>query len=282
MRWTFMELIPFAALGIFGGLLGSLFIWSNIKWCAYRKNTQWLGQNPIYEVLVVSAVTGALSFFNPYTRKSASSLIKQLFDRCGPEDYGQNLCDYNRNFTFGQVVDKVDDNYHTGDLGSGLQTAIFQLVMALFAKLLFTIFTFGVKVPSGLFVPSLAMGAIAGRLLGIKVEGLTYALQQQYPKSDLWTCRIGRDCVMPGLYAMVGAAAVLGGVTRFFFGKFFWVVFSRVGQNDTGIGQPETEIDRYSRTRYRDRYHHFEPRPIPRNDTDRDPQKFLFYVKKYV
>uniref|UniRef100_A0A915LKV1 CBS domain-containing protein n=1 Tax=Meloidogyne javanica TaxID=6303 RepID=A0A915LKV1_MELJA len=186
MRWTFMELIPFAALGIFGGLLGSLFIWSNIKWCAYRKNTQWLGQNPIYE----------------------------LFDRCGPEDYGQNLCDYNRNFTFGQVVDKVDDNYHTGDLGSGLQTAIFQLVMALFAKLLFTIFTFGVKVPSGLFVPSLAMGAIAGRLLGIKVEGLTYALQQQYPKSDLWTCRIGRDCVMPGLYAMVGAAAVLGGVTR--------------------------------------------------------------------
>jgi len=88
-----MELIPFAALGIFGGLLGSLFIWffklffnqknflfrSNIKWCAYRKNTQWLGQNPIYEVLVVSAVTGALSFFNPYTRKSASSLIKQVF-----------------------------------------------------------------------------------------------------------------------------------------------------------------------------------------------------------
>jgi chloride channel 3/4/5 len=27
MRWTFMELIPFAALGIFGGFLGSLFIW---------------------------------------------------------------------------------------------------------------------------------------------------------------------------------------------------------------------------------------------------------------
>ncbi|KAF7637327.1 Chloride channel protein [Meloidogyne graminicola] len=214
MRWTFMELIPFVALGIFGGLLGSLFIWSNIKWCAYRKNTQWLGQNPIYEVLVVSFVTGAISFFNPYTRKSASSLIKQLFDRCGPEDYGQNLCDYNRNLTFEQVVDKVDDNYHTGNLGSGLQTAFFQLVMALFAKLFFTIFTFGIKVPSGLFVPSLAMGAIAGRLLGIKVEGLTYALQQQYPKSDLWTCRIGRDCVMPGLYAMVGAAAVLGGVTR--------------------------------------------------------------------
>jgi chloride channel 3/4/5 len=92
-----MELIPFAALGIFGGLLGSLFIWfdiehnklsniifpipiprANIKWCAYRKGANWLGQNPIYEVLIVSAVTGAISFFNPYTRKSASSLIKQV------------------------------------------------------------------------------------------------------------------------------------------------------------------------------------------------------------
>lgn len=49
--------------------------------------------------------------------------------------------------------------------------------MALAAKLLFTIFTFGIKVPSGLFVPSLAMGAISGRLMGIKIEGLYYSLQ---------------------------------------------------------------------------------------------------------
>lgn len=89
-----------------------------------------------------------------------------------------------------------------------------QLIFALLAKLIFTIFTFGIKVPSGLFVPSLAMGAIAGRLLGIKVEGLTYALQQNNDYSGFWNCQIGKDCVMPGLYAMVGAAAVLGGVTR--------------------------------------------------------------------
>jgi chloride channel 3/4/5 len=56
-----------------------IFLRSNIKWCAYRKNTQWLGKNPIYEVLIVSMVTGTISFFNPYTRKSASSLIKQVF-----------------------------------------------------------------------------------------------------------------------------------------------------------------------------------------------------------
>ncbi|VDK26334.1 unnamed protein product [Anisakis simplex] len=33
-------------------------------------------------------------------------------------------------------------------------------------------------------------------------------------QSSIWACQIGKDCVMPGLYAMVGAAAALGGVTR--------------------------------------------------------------------
>lgn len=27
MKWTFVELIPFACLGLFGGTIGSLFIW---------------------------------------------------------------------------------------------------------------------------------------------------------------------------------------------------------------------------------------------------------------
>src|SRR5262249_9126548 len=120
MRWTFAELIPFAMLGIFGGLIGSLFIWANIRWCAYRKSSRWLGQNPIYEVLIVTVTTSSIAFFNPYMRKSASSLIKQLFDRCGPEDYMQDLCDYNKNTSaYGGTVDRVDDNYHSGDWGNG-------------------------------------------------------------------------------------------------------------------------------------------------------------------
>lgn len=41
-------------------------------------------------------------------------------------------------------------------------------------------------------------------------------LAYNYPK--IWVfageCSTGDDCITPGLYAMVGAAAVLGGVTR--------------------------------------------------------------------
>uniref|UniRef100_A0AC35U3H2 Chloride channel protein n=1 Tax=Rhabditophanes sp. KR3021 TaxID=114890 RepID=A0AC35U3H2_9BILA len=211
MKWTFFELIPFALLGVFGGLLGSLFIWANIKWCSLRKTNSKLGQNPINEVIIVTAITAAVGYFNPYSRKSASSLIKQLFDRCGPEDYMEDLCDYN-NQSFS--TDKIDDNYHTGDLGHGVHTAFWQLIIALVCKLLFTIFTFGVKVPSGLFVPSMAMGAIAGRLLGISMESIASYLQKYNGPNSYFTCQIGKDCVMPGLYAMVGAASVLGGVTR--------------------------------------------------------------------
>lgn len=41
-------------------------------------------------------------------------------------------------------------------------------------------------------------------------------LAYHYPKIWIFSgeCSTGDDCITPGLYAMVGAAAVLGGVTR--------------------------------------------------------------------
>ncbi|KAH7330307.1 chloride channel-like protein 3 [Rhexocercosporidium sp. MPI-PUGE-AT-0058] len=58
-------------------------------------------------------------------------------------------------------------------------------------KLFLTIVTFGCKVPSGIIIPALDAGALFGRLIG-----------QVIPTSS------------PGLFAMVGAAAFLAGVSR--------------------------------------------------------------------
>jgi chloride channel 3/4/5 len=44
---------------------------------------------------------------------------------------------------------------------------MWELALALVFKMVITIFTFGLKIPSGLFIPSLAMGAIVGRMVGI-------------------------------------------------------------------------------------------------------------------
>ena len=68
------------------------------------------------------------------------------------------LCDYvNRNFT------NVNQAVTIAQAGDGVYTAIWELALALIFKLIITIFTFGIKIPAGLFIPSLAMGAIVGR-----------------------------------------------------------------------------------------------------------------------
>ena len=82
---------------------------------------------------------------------------------------------------------------------------------ALVVKAALTIVTFGIKVPAGIFIPTLGVGACAGRIVGILVK---YA-QWRWPNAPVFAmCNGDLDCVIPGLYAMVGAAAALSGVTR--------------------------------------------------------------------
>ncbi|KAI4126068.1 MAG: hypothetical protein LQ338_003956 [Usnochroma carphineum] len=65
------------------------------------------------------------------------------------------------------------------------------LVYGTLVKLILTIITFGCKVPSGIIIPALDAGAFFGRLVG------------------QWVTTIS-----PGVFAMVGAAAFLAGVSR--------------------------------------------------------------------
>ncbi|XP_061416629.1 H(+)/Cl(-) exchange transporter 4-like isoform X1 [Lethenteron reissneri] len=209
--WYLFELVPFIALGVFGGLWGAAFIKLNIAWCRRRKTTG-LGRYPVAEVLVVTAVTAIISYPNPYTRMNTSQLISELFTDCGPLK-SSPLCDYvslasNDSVEPGAGGDDVPDR----PAGPDVYTALWQLAMALATKIPLTVLTFGMKVPSGLFIPSMAVGAVAGRLLGVCVEQL--AVQHRDWIFFRGWCHAGADCITPGLYAMVGAAACLGGVTR--------------------------------------------------------------------
>ncbi|XP_018607509.1 H(+)/Cl(-) exchange transporter 5 isoform X2 [Scleropages formosus] len=203
--WHLLELVPFILLGIFGGLWGAAFIRANIAWCRRRKTTR-LGHYPVLEVLVVTAVTAVLAFPNEYTRMSTSELISELFNDCTLLD-SSKLCDYiNVNIT------KSSNELADRPASTNVYMAMWQLALALVFKMLITVVTFGMKVPSGLFIPSMAVGAIAGRLLGVAMEQLAY-YHHDWVIFRGW-CSPGADCITPGLYAMVGAAACLGGVTR--------------------------------------------------------------------
>ncbi|KAF3815777.1 hypothetical protein GH733_016316 [Mirounga leonina] len=204
--WYMAELFPFILLGVFGGLWGTLFIRCNIAWCRRRKTTK-LGKYPVLEVIVVTAITAISAYPNPYTRQSTSELISELFNDCGALESSQ-LCDYINDPNMTRPVDDIPDR----PAGVGVYTAMWQLALALIFKIVITIFTFGMKIPSGLFIPSMAVGAMAGRMVGIGVEQLAYH-HHDWIVFRNW-CRPGADCVTPGLYAMVGAAACLGGVTR--------------------------------------------------------------------
>ncbi|KAG8134765.1 hypothetical protein E2320_007860 [Naja naja] len=204
--WYLFELLPFILLGVFGGLWGAFFIRANIAWCRRRKSTKF-GKYPVLEVIIVAAITAVIAFPNPYTRVNTSELIKELFTDCGPLE-SSSLCDYRNDMNVSKIVDDIPDR----PAGTGVYSAIWQLCLALIFKIIMTVFTFGIKVPSGLFIPSMAIGAIAGRIVGIAVEQLAYYHHDWFIFKQ-W-CEVGADCITPGLYAMVGAAACLGGVTR--------------------------------------------------------------------
>ena len=97
------------------------------------------------------------------------------------------------------------------------------LTLAIFAVMYFCLatWTYGLQVPSGLFIPLLLTGAAWGRLVGI---GLGYAFADQ--KSWL--------PIYPGKYALIGAAAMLGKLLQVVHGshKSFNSGFVLVTSND--------------------------------------------------
>lgn len=56
---------------------------------------------------------------------------------------------------------------------------VFSLLLACVIRLFLVIISYGCKVPAGIFVPSMAIGATFGRMVGILVQ----ALHEAYPQS---------------------------------------------------------------------------------------------------
>lgn len=142
----------------------------------------------------MTLVTTVLCFLNPYARMGGTELIYNLFSECrtGSKNSHFNLC----------VLDPSNFDH--------VWPVVQAISVAMIVKGFLTIITFGIKLPAGIFIPTLGVGACAGRIVGIAVQWLQY----HYPDSTVFAvCEGDMDCVVPGLYAMVGAAAALSGVT---------------------------------------------------------------------
>ena len=187
--WHGFEMVPFAILGIIGGLYGGIFIKLNMKIARFRKNSRWAG-TPILEVLAVALLTAVVNFPNKFMRAQSSELVYTLFAECA------NL---------------TDDQLGICKTGAANAVVVVLLIEASAVGFLLASVTFGLQIPAGIILPSMAIGALYGRAVGIIVQ----VWQGNHSNALIFaTCEPDIPCITPGTYAIIGAAAALAGVTR--------------------------------------------------------------------
>ncbi|OMJ17510.1 H(+)/Cl(-) exchange transporter 3 [Smittium culicis] len=192
-NYKWFEMPFFLLIGIFGGLWGSLYIKYNTKLNVLRrkyfKSSTFL---PTIEVLIITFFSLAISYPNLATRMPLPSMVGKLFQSCNPDHTKESSM-----FCVGgkRTYDQV----------------FFNLAYALFIRGFLTIISFGLKIPSGLVLPSMSIGAIFGRIVGTFVQ---YAVEKFDWRFFSDCASVKGSCITPGLYALVGAGAALTGATR--------------------------------------------------------------------
>ncbi|XP_076596632.1 H(+)/Cl(-) exchange transporter 6 isoform X1 [Chaetodon auriga] len=203
--WTAVDLAFFVMMGVAGGLLGALFNCMNKSLAKYRirqihPKAKFIR---ILESLLVAMVTTVVIF-------AASMLLGECRDLSSPTTHNTTLSSSddinstNRQFfctnkTYNDMATlffnpqeaAIHQLFHQEGTFSPVTLSVFFLLYFLLAC-----WTYGVSVPSGLFVPSLLCGAAFGRLV-----------------ANILKVKLGMD-IYSGTFALIGAAAFLGGVVR--------------------------------------------------------------------
>lgn len=204
VSYSVYELLIFIAIGAAGGMIGAIF--NNIneritKWRIQHVNKS--KQRRFIEVLTISSLMSVVMFFSSLAWPSCK-IVASVFDEGTiPEDEElwdkliQFRCDegeYNElaSLIFSEPGDAIKLLFHLENHAF----STFCLLTFFMLYISMAVITYGIAVPSGLFVPSLLSGAAFGRLFGNMVRK-----------------------VIPGIafsntYALIGAAAVLGGMAR--------------------------------------------------------------------
>jgi chloride channel 3/4/5 len=190
--WEFFEVFIFILLGIMGGALGALFIKASSLWARSFRRIPLIKRSPMFEVLLVALVTGVISFWNRYTKLPVTELLFELTTPCTGESKSRTgLC-------------PQEDN---------ILEVVQYLLVAFVIKSFLTVVTFGIKVPAGIYVPSMVVGGLMGRIVGHVVQ---YWAANNPTMFLFNSCDISgmESCVTPGVYALVAAGATMCGVTR--------------------------------------------------------------------
>ena len=244
--WYFWEVPLFAGLGALGGLLGALFVKVNVRITAWRQRHVPVANRyrRHAEVVLVCAATATVMFLllrhspcasvpanlRPDSERDAyvpnldlGDTSAQVFeygteskDQIREKFFRRLYCPEGEYSLYGQLfftplAKSLKLLVHLGEVGEGAAEAasgerqymfgMDALFLYFFVMYGLMIWTYGVGAPTGLFVPSLAVGAALGQIYGRGVAALVGTIDPGIPV-DLHT------------YAVLGAAASLGGATR--------------------------------------------------------------------
>ncbi|KAJ7451819.1 Cl-channel protein [Mycena galericulata] len=184
--WHFFEIIFFVILGIFGGLYGAFVVKFNLQVAAFRRKH--LANHGVAEAVILATLTAMIGYSNQFLRIDMTESMSILFRECDNGGNVNNVCQ------------------------TSLQWRISNsLLLATVIRIGLVVISYGAKVPAGIFVPSMAIGATFGRMIGIMVK----AMYTAYPNTGIFAfCDPDAPCITPGTYAFLGAAAALSGVMR--------------------------------------------------------------------
>lgn len=221
------EMPIFVVMAVVCGLLGVAFIWLNVKITSWRHrnipvDTAWKrALEVVFVVFVTATLTSLLLYFSPCRPLPPDELLDypSLGDQSNiPESERGNgkylprlYCKGDNEYSvFGQLFSVPLSKalrllVHYGEAVPEdkpiLEFDIEVVLLFFFLTYALMIWTYGIGAATGLFVPSLAVGAAFGRLAGRLVHEIIRAIGSQQRIS------------LPS-YAVVGAAASLGGATR--------------------------------------------------------------------
>ncbi|KAF2143623.1 uncharacterized protein K452DRAFT_296626 [Aplosporella prunicola CBS 121167] len=183
-EWHWFESFFYIIIGISGGLYGAFVIKWNLRMQAFRK--KYLAKYPITEAVVLALITAIICYPNMFLRIDMTESMEILFRECeGDYDYDE-ICERKHRWTM-----------------------IFSLAFVTTIRTMLVIVSYGCKVPAGIFVPSMAIGASFGRMVGILVQ----ALHDAFPEASFFAaCQPDVPCITPGTYAFLGAAGFLSGI----------------------------------------------------------------------
>lgn len=177
-----------------GGAVGALFIKSSKLWTQTFRQIGIIKNYPMVEVILVALATGILGFWNRYTKLPVSELLFELASPCETPDH----------FETGLCPDR-----------ERLPGLVHYLTVAFLIKGLLTVITFGVKMPSGIYVPSMVVGGLMGRIVGHTVQYVIAQLPTDSYFLQSCSTKLGVEfCINPGVYALIAAGSTMCGVTR--------------------------------------------------------------------